>query len=471
MPSLHRMISSSDFTVQPFGDQSHNFDVFFTWTGTTLETELPWGEVKVKFTTTDQQTWTYTKHYGRSVTATLTRSGDTLTLTTDLGDRILFAIPSGFNWSQTGQKLRATRIEGMRRAPTDLIYDGNGRLVQVNEPLGSIGFQYGQVGVDGVITSTTLPDGRTVTYSYTILGGRPRLSTVTYPDGSQDVSSTDLTPVSLPNYSFTFTKTRRRAVNSIPGRSRDVVSWYDSRGLCARIEDALGRPLYQRESNGSFAGLFFRANRDRNGRLRYTFFNNQGALTRIFDPVTGYDLLFANDDDRKQHGWGDELGRRHMVAYASGTFMPISHTFPDGTVSSVTVNGASAITSETDRVGHTRFYTRNAQGRTVDFIEPDGTPGTTADNPHRERHFNAFAQVTREIDELGRETRYFYAMDGDPAHAALWCARNCQRTADRLRHRPGRSAGIRSRRTCCRPPIRRDGSMPSPGMRCTARRG
>ncbi len=233
--------------------------------------------------------------------------------------------------------------------------DASYRLTKIIDPSGR---EINITTTSGKITSITLPDGRTYSYSY--LSGTGFLGSVTYPDGTQR------------NYEYA-------AYISGVGYMLTGIKNENGSYIEKHTYDAQGKAITS-SSDGT------------NNNLTISYISDtQSTVTDSLGRVTTYNI-----------------GRSGGQNYPTSILGPDCSGCGQGNVS-YTYDSNLNITSKTDPNGNITTFTHDADGNMLTETEAYGT----ADQRTTTYTYNSFGQVLTETDNDGNITIYTYDANGN----------------------------------------------------------
>lgn len=254
-----------------------------------------------------------------------------------------------------------------------------------------------------VLGQVTLPDGRTVTYSYDESINSFFPDKVEYGDGIESMLSYDnLTKVGQSNEALLAADHYRQSIQLSQfayGRTRS-------------IKRADGTFLYSRtgsEDGDSFINTIYHQGETReviNSPTKVLRSQRQRRVDGSWEDLTTYEA----DDQRPVKGELQPDGRHWGMVRDPANDRVLFRTYPDGATERFTYNGFAQPTSHTHRSGAIEVWEYDVKGNLLSHTEGTGVAGVEATESWSH---NTRGQVAKHTDFNGNETTYDYYSNGD----------------------------------------------------------
>ena len=281
-------------------------------------------------------------------------------------------------------------------------YDGNGNLLSIAKPIGTITYTYDSLG--RVLTGTNPAGVQAFSNTYDAgritrqLDAENRVTTLTYDEASQ--SGFLLTTITDRNgkklvYKYDAAYNLLRITNAL----NQVTQYtYDGKGNKTGETDANGHTTtYTYDSQGNLLTV-----KDAQGHTTtMTYDGNNNLLTMT--NAAGKALAFTYDSRNNLTSQTDPLNHTTAYTYNNNGLMESKTTPNSG--QNVYHYTSGLVQSVTDAAGNTVAYEYDAFGRQVRQTNPDGGQSLTA--------YNAADQITGFTDPLGHTASWTYDANGN----------------------------------------------------------
>lgn len=357
-----------------------------------------------------------------------------LTSTPDYHTRIIEATASHVTFLlSNGEKLRFEwtaylERDGHTRARLHYIADRNGNQIT---------FDYVRPATDATLdvfkwSTATDPYGHKLQFSYTVWKGLNVLDLVTLPDGrtirySYDTSINKLSAYKVDygngiestiTYDWTLTSIQNEALLSADHYKREILLSHFAPGRTRSIKRADGTFLYSRTDMGK-GGANISLIYDEGETFEITSSEKKPLISSRQQRVDGSwetATRYSAANHRPIDGVSQPDGRAWQATRDNANERISRRAYPDGSVESFVYNEFSQVTRHTHRSGAVEEWKYDASGNLLSHTEAAGIAGVEATETWT---YSARGQVLTYSDFNGNVTKYDYYPNGELATITL----------------------------------------------------
>ena len=255
----------------------------------------------------------------------------------------------------------------------------------------------------GLASTSFLPDGRAITYSYDITVNSFFANKVEYGNGIESTWGYNV---------GTKLNQRNEALLPADHYQQSILLSHFVDGRTRWIKRADGTLLHSRTSSvdaGVFTSLIYHQGettevKSTPGKVLVS--HRQQRVDGSWEDLTTYEA----DNRRPVTGESQPDGRTWSAVRDSSNDRILLKTYPDGSTESFTYNGFAQPTSHTHRSGAIELWEYDAKGNLLSHTQAAGAVGVEATETW---NYNARGQVVKHTDFNGNVITYEYAPNGD----------------------------------------------------------